>query len=503
MGREEPLLRMRGITKTFGGVVANDHVDFDVHAGEVHALLGENGAGKTTLMEILYGLYTADGGEIAVRGETVHIRSPHDAMRHGIGMVHQHFMLIPVLSVCENIVLGMPGRFNPRQASGAIRELSRRFGLEVDPDARTGILPIGMQQRVEIVRVLYRGATLLILDEPTAVLTPIETEALMRFMRSMAQQGHSVVIITHKLEEVLEVSDRVTVLRHGRKIAALPTRETNEAELARLMVGRDVKPIVSTPRNGAEAPCLQVEDLSVRDERGTLRCEGVTFRLCRGEILGIAGVTGNGQTELAEAITGLRRPSSGRISLLDADVTGASPRRLIRSGVAHVPEDRKATGCVGAFSLADNLILGRHRERVFARRGLLRRRTIREFGERLVREFDVRSAGLGTAVQVLSGGNVQKLILARELQGDPTLVVAVEPTRGLDVGAIEYVHRTLLRLRQAGVAVLLVSSDLAEIFALSDRIGVMYRGRLLGPFPAETVDLERVGYLMTAGEVVA
>jgi len=500
MDGQPPFLEMRGITKAFGGVLANDHIDFDVQPGEVHALLGENGAGKTTLMEILYGLYTADAGDIFVEGKHVHIHSPLDAMHLGIGMVHQHFMLIPVFSVCENIVLGMPGRHDLRRAAEEIRELSQRFGLEVDPQARTGGLPVGMQQRVEIVRALYRGARLLVLDEPTAVLTPIESATLMRFVRSMASEGHSVIIITHKLEEATEASDRVTVLRRGRKVATLPTRETDERELSRLMVGRDLEPATSQRHDEAGPSCLTVEHLSVRGERGALSCKDACFEVRCGEVLGVAGVSGNGQSELAEAIAGLRQPAEGRVSLLGVDVTGWGPRALMHAGMAHVPEDRKATGCVGAFNLVENLILGRHRESSFAQRGLvLRRRAIRDFGERTVQEFDIRAAGLDTAISVLSGGNVQKLILARELQRNPKLLVAVEPTRGLDVGAIEYVHRTILGLCDQGVAVLLFSSDLSEVFALSNRIAAMYHGRLLGPFPVAEVDTERIGYMMTRG----
>lgn len=500
MDGQPPFLEMRGITKGFGGVLANDHIDFSVRPGEVHALLGENGAGKTTLMEILYGLYTADAGAILVGGKQVHIRSPLDAMQVGIGMVHQHFMLIPVFSVCENIVLGMPGRQDLRRAGQEILSLSQRFGLEVDPQARTGDLPVGMQQRVEICRALYRGAQLLVLDEPTAVLTPIESETLMRFVRSMASEGRSVIIITHKLEEATQASDRVTVLRRGKRVATLPTCETNQRELSQLMVGRELDSSLNPHREPAGEACLVVEHLWVRGEQGAVNCQDVSLEVNRGEIVGIAGVSGNGQSELAESITGLRHPNEGSVSLLGAAVTGWGPRALSRAGVAHVPEDRKATGCVGAFNLAENLILGRHREKAFAAAGLvLRRRIIRSFGERTVREFDIRAAGLDTAIQVLSGGNVQKLILARELQRNPKLLVAVEPTRGLDVGAIEYVHRTIVSLRDQGVAVLLFSSDLSEIFALSDRIAVMYHGRLLGPFPAGDVDVDRVGYMMTRG----
>jgi general nucleoside transport system ATP-binding protein len=495
-----PFLEMRGITKAFGGILANDHIDFDVRPGEVHALLGENGAGKTTLMEVLYGLYTPDAGEIYVEGKHVQIHSPLDAIRLGIDMVHQSFMLIPVFSVCENMVLGMPGRHDLRQTAEEVRELSQGFGLEVDPLARTGDLPVGMQQRVEIVRALYRGARLLVLDEPTAVLTPIESANLMRFVRSMASEGRSVIIITHKLEEALEASDRVAVLRRGRKVATRLTRETNARELSRLMVGRELEPATRRRHDQGRSSGLAVEHLSVRGEEGTLVCKDVSFGVHCGEILGVAGVSGNGQSALAEAITGLRPPAEGRVSLLDVDVTGWGPRALMRAGMAHVPEDRKATGCVGAFNLVENLILGRHREPSFAQRGLiLRRRAMREFAERTVQKFDIRAASLDTATQVLSGGNVQKLILARELQRNPTLLVAVEPTRGLDVGAIEYAHRTIVGLCDDGVAVLLFSSDLSEVFALSDLVAVMYHGRLLGPFPIAEVDIERIGYMMTRG----
>lgn len=503
MTSQPPVLEMRGITKAFGGVLANDHVDFEVRPGEVHALLGENGAGKTTLMEILYGLYRADAGDVVVDGRQVSIHSPLDAMRLRIGMVHQHFMLIPVFSACENIALGMPGRHDLRQTAEAVRELSRRFGLEIDPLSRTGDLPVGMQQRIEIVRALHRGARLLILDEPTAVLTPIESATLMRFMRSMASEGNSVIIITHKLEEATAVSDRVTVLRRGKRIATLATHETDERELSRLMVGRELDLPSRRRRDHGAAPCLLVDHLAVRGEQGAWACQDVSFEVCRGEVLGVAGVTGNGQNELAEAITGLRRPAEGGLRLLGAEVTGWGPRALMRAGLAHVPEDRKATGCVGDFNVVENLILGRHREQPFVRgRMVMHHRATRAFATETVRKFDIRAAGLDTPVQVLSGGNVQKLILARELQRNPKLVVAVEPTRGLDVGAIEYVHRTMLELCDQGVAVLLFSSDLSEVFALSDRIAVMYHGRLLGPFPAGEMNIDRVGSMMTRGTTV-
>ncbi len=496
-----PVLELRGITKRFPGVLANDHVDFTLEEGEIHALLGENGAGKTTLMNILYGLYTPDEGEIYVRGKKAEIHSPADAIDMGIGMVHQHFMLVPVMTVTENIVLGAePTRFGPflnlREAAERIRELSRTYGLEVDPDAYIRELPVGVQQRVEILKLLYRKADILILDEPTAVLTPQEVEELFEVIRSLVARGNSVIFITHKLKEVMTIADRVTVLRQGRVVGTTTPAETNEQELAAMMVGREVSLVVDKAPAQPGDVVLTVEDLHVLDDRGEPAVRGVSLEVRAGEILGIAGVQGNGQTELVEAITGLRPPLHGHIRIKGMETTWATPRRFFETGAAHVPEDRQRDGLVLSYPVRDNLVLNTYYKPPFAMGFLIKEKPIEENATRLVQEFDIRTPDIYTPVSNLSGGNQQKVIVAREFSRPIDLLVASQPTRGLDVGSIEYIHRRLVEKRDQGCAVLLVSSELDEIMALSDRIAVMYEGQIMAVLPAEATTREQLGLLM-------
>ncbi len=496
-----PVLELRGITKRFPGVLANDHVDFTLEEGEVHALLGENGAGKTTLMNILYGLYTPDEGEIYVRGKKAEIHSPADAIRLGIGMVHQHFMLVPVMTVTENIMLGAEStRFGPflnmKEAAQRIRELSRTYGLEVDPDAYIRELPVGIQQRVEILKLLYRKADILILDEPTAVLTPQEVEELFNVIRSLVARGNSVIFITHKLKEVMAIADRVTVLRQGRVVGTTTPAETSEQELAAMMVGREVSLVVEKPPAQPGEVVLSIQDLHVLDDRGEPAVRGVSLEVRAGEILGIAGVQGNGQTELVEAITGLRSPLRGHVRIKGQETTWASPRRFFETGAAHVPEDRQRDGLVLSYPVRDNLVLNTYYKPPFAMGVLIQEKSIEEHAIRLVEEFDIRTPDIYTPVSNLSGGNQQKVIVAREFSRPIDLLVASQPTRGLDVGSIEYIHRRLIEKRNQGCAVLLVSSELDEIMALSDRIAVMYEGQIMAVLPAEEATREQLGLLM-------
>jgi ABC-type uncharacterized transport system ATPase subunit len=499
-------IEMRGITKAWPGVVANDHVDFSVRKGEIHALVGENGAGKTTLMNVLYGLIRPDSGEILVNGNPARIHGPRDAIAQGIGMVHQHFMLIPVFSVGENIMLGRepvtPGDlYDKARARQEIAELTRRYGLALDPDARTGDLPVGLQQRVEIVKVLYRGADILILDEPTGVLTPQEAEELFRVLRELVKGGKTIIFISHKLREVLEISDRITVMRRGKVVGHLQTSATNDQEIARMMVGRDVLLRVDKPPAKPGPVALRVENLTANSDQGVPALRGVTFEVRQGEILGIAGVEGNGQSELIEVLAGTRRPTGGRILLGDRDVTGLGARAIRRARVSHIPEDRRGAGLVLNYSVGDNLILGRQRSTQFTWRGLvLRLQAIFDWARRLITEFDIRTPSPATAARALSGGNQQKIIVAREMASEPRVLLASQPTRGVDIGAIEFIHRRLVAQRDEGAAVLLVSAELDEIRSLSDRIAVIYEGRIVSVEPADTPE-ERLGLLMTGGGV--
>jgi ABC-type uncharacterized transport system ATPase subunit len=506
-------LEMRGITKRFPGVLANDHIDFTLEQGEIHCLLGENGAGKSTLMNILYGLYRPDAGHIFLNGREVHIGAPTDAIRLGIGMVHQHFMLIPVMTVAENIMLGteiVKGGFVLDQdtATQRIREISRQYGLEVDPNAYVKDLPVGVQQRVEIVKALYRQANILILDEPTAVLTPQEVDDLFTIMRGLAAQGKSIIFITHKLGEVFAVADRITVLRNGRVVGTTRPSEATQSSLAAMMVGREVILTVEKQPARPGRTVLEVQDLKVLDDRGSMVVNGATFEVRAGEVLGIAGVQGNGQTELVEALTGLRPSVSGRVVMDGVEVTNASPRRISEQGVAHIPEDRHEHGMVGKYPVADNLVLNTYYRPPFARGFVLNHRAIEEHAWRLVHEFDIRTPSVYVPANNLSGGNQQKMIVAREFSRPIKLLIAAQPTRGLDVGSIEFIHRRLIQARDQGVAVLLVSAELDEIMSLADRIAVMYKGRIIATVEAERADRAELGLWMagvmshTVAEVV-
>jgi simple sugar transport system ATP-binding protein len=500
---EAPLLELKGITKRFPGVVANDGVDFDLQKGEVHALLGENGAGKSTLMNILYGLYHPDEGEFRLNGKPLRIHSPREAIDAGIGMVHQHFMLIPVMTVAENIVLAAEPTKGPFLDEGAaearVRELSERFGLAVRPDARVESISVGMQQRVEILKALYRGAEILILDEPTAVLTPQESSELFEIIESLKGEGKSIIFITHKLNEVLEIADRITVLRRGKTIDTVAREGATEEGLARLMVGRDV--ILRVDKSAAEPgdPVLSVEGLQVDDDRGLECVRGISFAVRGGEIVGIAGVDGNGQSELIDAITGLRRPKAGRVVVAGEDITRESPREALDAGVGHIPEDRQLRGLVLDFTLAENIALHDYREEPDSKYGWLFPKRLIARARDLLKEFDVRGGGPETRAGALSGGNQQKVIVAREVSRDPRALVAAQPTRGLDVGAIEFVHRRLVEERDEGRAILLVSFELDEILSLSDRILVLYEGQIVAEYSPD-VSEEEIGFAMVGGK---
>ena len=498
-------LTLRGITKRFGALVANDHIDLTIASGEIHCLLGENGAGKSTLMNVLFGLYQADEGEILLDDVEQHFAGPGDAMKAGIGMVHQHFMLIPVFTVAENVMLGHeetkgPGVLDLHGAREKVREISARFGFHVDPDATVADLPVGVQQRVEIIKALSRNARVLVFDEPTAVLTPQETDELMAIMKQLKAAGTSIVFITHKLREVREVADRITVIRLGKVVGEAEPTATN-AELASLMVGRAVELTVAKEPAKPGAAGLVVSNLTVIDSRNQAVVNDVSFEVREGEVLAIAGVQGNGQTELTEALLGLQKRVTGTITLDGRRMRGLAVKDVLGAGVGFVPEDRTIDGLVADFTIAENLMLDRSDSPPFVRAGTLQLAGLAAFAEEKVTEFDIRAQGIGTHVGRLSGGNQQKVVLARELSRDLRLFVAAQPTRGLDVGSIEFVHSRIIRTRDAGVPVIVVSTELDEVVALADRIAVMYRGSIVGIVPGDTP--RDVLGLMMAGEGAA
>jgi ABC-type uncharacterized transport system ATPase subunit len=501
-------LQASGITKRFPGVLANDHVNFELEKGEIHALLGENGAGKSTLMNILYGLYQPDEGEIRINGQLTRITSPHDAIAQGIGMVHQHFMLVPPLTVTENIMLGQESVTNAteflgrlsvldrRRVAARVRELSQQYGLEVDPDACVRDLTVGAQQRVEIVKALYRSADILILDEPTAVLTPQEADELFVIMRGLVKQGKSIVFITHKLREVFAVADRISVMRAGQMVGTVKPAEATSELLAEMMVGRTVILQIDKADAHPGEEILHVENLLVMDDRKHMAVDDVSLSVRAGEILGVAGVQGNGQTELTEALTGLRRVAEGRVTILGHDTTHATPRQVVEVGTAHVPEDRHKHGLVLAFPIRDNLVLCTYYRSPFAKGVELDFPVIEKQAEALVKMFDIRTPTINTSAGSLSGGNQQKVIVARELSRPVKLLIASQPTRGLDVGSIEFIHQRIVEARDKGAAVLLISAELDEIMSLSDRIAVMYKGHILETLDAATATREQLGLLM-------
>lgn len=504
------VLEVRNITKRFPGVLANDKVNFSLRKGEIHALLGENGAGKTTLMNIVYGLYSPDEGEFLVNGKPIEIKGPHDAINYGIGMVHQHFMLVPVFTVTENIMLGAEtdhrgtpnstplAYLDRKEVAKRVAALSQQYGLEVDPNAIVEDLPVGVQQRVEIMKALYRKANILILDEPTAVLTPQEAEDLAHIMRELTRQGVSIIFITHKLKEVLAVADRITVMRTGRVVGTVDQKETktDETTLASMMVGREVILTVQKKPMQVGEEVLKVEDLQVRDGRGLPAVQGVSFNVCAGEVLGIAGVQGNGQTELAEALTGLRPVQSGRFYLAGQDLTGQLPRAITEAGLAHIPEDRQRHGLVLSYTIADNMVLCDYYQPRFSKGVVIQQNQVNVNAQKLIKEYDVRTPSPYVAAGKLSGGNQQKVIIARELSRPVKLVIASQPTRGLDVGSIEYIHKEIIAMRDRGVAVLVISAELDEVLSLADRIAVMYRGQIVATVDRKDASREQLGLWM-------
>ncbi len=497
----EIVLETRNVTKRFPGVLANDQVDIKLHRGEILALLGENGAGKSTLMNIVYGLYHQDEGEVYIKGELAQLNSPGDAIARGVGMVHQHFQLVQPMTVAENVILGseiVTGGFtlDIRTANRRVAKLSEEYGLSVDPTAIIERLPVGVQQRVEIIKALYRQADILILDEPTAVLTPQEIEELFRVMRELTAEGKSIIFITHKLKEVLAVSHRIVVMRAGRVVGEAIPAESTQASLASMMVGREVILVVDKEPARPQEVVLQVEGLEAFDDRGHQALNGPSFEVRAGEVLGIAGVQGNGQTELVEVLTGLRVPTGGRVSINGMDVTGSPPRLITEQGVAHIPENRHRYGMVGSISVADNLVLNTYYKPPFARGIVMDEQAVRKHAAGLVEEFDVRTPSVLTPGSSLSGGNQQKMVVAREFGRPIKLLIAAQPTRGIDVGSIEFIHGRIIEQRDAGVGVLLVSAELDEILALSDRIAVLYHGEIIDTLPAKEATREHLGLLM-------
>lgn len=501
------VLEMRGITKFFpsSNVLASNNVDFEVQSGEIHALVGENGAGKTTLMNILYGLVPQDSGEVFVAGSAVKITHPDDAIRNGIGMVHQHFKLVPSFTIAENIMLGIEpaqlGFINREQEAEAVRHLAKEFGLPVDPNLQVGNLSVGMQQRVEILKSLQRDAKILILDEPTAVLTPQEVRELYIIIRRLAQEGRSVILITHKLNEVKEVADRLTVMRRGQVVGKDEVKNVTVKQIANMMVGREV--ILTVPKEQATPGdvVLDVHNLLVADNTGLPAVLGVSFDVRAGEIVGIAGVSGNGQTELVEAISGIRQIDNGRVTLFDQDITVKSVRKRRDAGMAHIPEDRMTMGLNLATNIDENVLVTLYDKPEYGQNQFLQFQKVRDLARKLIDKFNIKSARVGEEIKTLSGGNLQKIVVARELEGDPKLIIANQPTRGVDVGSIEFIHQTLVNARDAGTAILLVSVELDEILALSDRVVVLYEGRVMGILEGTAIDKETLGLLMAGGEL--
>ncbi|OGX77934.1 heme ABC transporter ATP-binding protein [Exiguobacterium sp. SH31] len=501
----EYVIEMLNIRKEFGTFVANDNITLQLRKGEIHALLGENGAGKSTLMNVLFGLYQPEGGEIRVRGEKVNIENPNIANDLGIGMVHQHFMLVEKFTVTENIILGSEPRsgltVDRATARKKVMDISEQYGLRIDPDAKIEDISVGMQQRVEILKTLYRGAEILIFDEPTAVLTPQEIQELIQIMKRLIEEGKSIILITHKLKEIMQVADRCTVIRRGRYIGTVEVDETvNEDSLAEMMVGREVNFDAEYSKADPQQVVLDVQQLVVKDSRGLKVVEGLDLQIRSGEILGIAGIDGNGQTELIEALSGLKKPEAGKILLNGKDVTGFTPRKVTESGVGHIPQDRHKHGLVLDYSIRDNMVLQTYYKEPFSKRGLMNYKAVADKAKSLIEKFDVRTPSIDVPARALSGGNQQKAIIAREVDRSPDLLIAAQPTRGLDVGAIEFIHEQLIKEREKGRAVLLISFELEEILHVSDRIAVLYEGKIVGiRDPKETTEQE-LGFLMAGGK---
>lgn len=498
------VVEMKSITKKFGDFIANDNIDLTVHRGEVHALLGENGAGKSTLMNILYGLYTPTDGKIFIEGKEAVIDNPNKAIALGIGMVHQHFMLVPPFTVAENIILGMEPMKTFKQvdmdkAIADVKAISEKYGLYVDPKARIMDITVGMQQRVEILKALYRGAEILILDEPTAVLTPQEIKELIEIIRNLTKEGKTIILITHKLKEIKEAADYCTIIRRGKRVDTVDVSQTDENQLASMMVGREVT--FKVDKNDAiyGDTVLKIEDLKAKDNRGLFALNGLNLEVRRGEILGIAGIDGNGQSELVEVITGLKKAESGSVMINGKEIVNTNPRNIMDSGISNIPEDRQKHGLVLDFTVSENMILQNYKKERFSKNGRLLDSNIRQFADELINKFDVRPQNNALKARALSGGNQQKVIIAREVTNDPDLLIATQPTRGLDVGAIEFVHKSLIEQRDKGKGVLLVSFELDEIMSVSDRIAVIYEGKIVGIVDAKDANENQLGLMMAGG----
>jgi len=503
----EKVVEMKNITKIFGSFTANDNINLTLHKGEVHALLGENGAGKSTLMNILYGLYQPTSGEIYIKGEKVNITNPNIAIKNGIGMVHQHFMLIEPFTVAENIILGMEttkflGALDIKKAVEDVKKLSEKYGLFVDPNAKIQDITVGMQQRVEILKALYRGAEILILDEPTAVLTPQEIRELIQIIKNLTNEGKSIIIITHKLKEIKMSADNCTIIRRGKWIGTVDVSETSESELASKMVGREVSFEVEKEERAPGNVVLSIENIFVKDNRGINAVDGLSLEIKSGEILGIAGIDGNGQSELIEAITGLRKIESGKVNINNIDITNKSPKEIIKNNISTIPEDRQKRGLILDYTIAENMVLENYNKAPFSHNGILNHGEIKEFAKDLINKFDVRPTDENAKARALSGGNQQKVIIAREVTNDPDLLISAQPTRGLDVGAIEFVHKSLVEQRNKNKAVLLVSLELDEIMNVSDRIAVIYEGKIVGIIDAKDADENMLGLMMAGGGTV-